>query len=255
MSIKNSAFLMGALLLDPAASHAATKSLPDPDPTVPVYMAKGFPDTKLEGTQYALPNSWYGLSAPKPGDKELSALLTSLGLPAKVGKTDGKRPETAPHLFDTDLRAYLPTINPSYLAGDPPATKHFELTPAVSYFFKSDTDFAIDCEFRADLIDGGKSTWQARYRVNRDATLSAKDPEVATTLESAFRDCFQIVGSMFALHRAKRELLFRPAHLTKGIEAVTRPTVWAYYPERIIYLDEEGMVDEDTSHFTDTKMD
>ncbi len=255
MSLKSLAPFLAAMLSFAPTSQAANKSPPDPDTALVVYMAKGYPDATLEGTTYAMPGSWYGISAAKPGAKPLKALLASLGLPAK-GKpgADAKRSDTAPKLFDTDLGAYLPSNNPSYLTGDPPATKHFELTPAASYFFKTDTDFAVNCEFKAELIDGGKPTWQARYLFNRDATFSTHDPQVGAKLEDNFRDCFQLLSGMFALHRVKGEKLFRQADLTKGKNTVTRQVMYLYFPQRVIYLDDEGMVDEDPAHFDSANM-
>lgn len=255
MSLKSLVPALAALLFLAPTSQAANKSPPDPDTALPVYMAKGYPDAKLEGTAYAMPGSWYGISAAKPGAKTLQALLESLGQPSK-GKpgVDAKRSDKAPKLFETDLGAYLPSNNPSFLTGDPPATKHFELTPAASYFFKSDTDFAVNCEFKAELIDGGKPTWQARYLFNRDATFSTHDPEIGAKLEDNFRDCFQLLGGMFALHRVKGEALFRQAELTKGKNTVARPVMYAYFPQRVIYMDEDGMVDEEPAHFAAAKL-
>jgi hypothetical protein len=255
MALKNLAPVLAAWLFLAPTSHAANKSPPDPDTALPVYMAKGYPDAKLEGTAYAMPGSWYGISAAKPGAKPLKALLASLELPADdKPAADAKRSDKAPKLFETDLRAYLPSSNPSFLTGDPPATKHFELTPAASYFFKSDTDFAVNCEFKAELIDGGKPTWQARYLFNRDATFSIQDPEIAAKLEGDFRDCFQHLSSMFALHRVKGNALLREVELTKGKSTVTRPVMHLRFTDDIIYLDEDGLVNEDPAHFSATKM-
>jgi hypothetical protein len=250
MSFNTLATALLTLLLLAPTSNAAPKSPPDPDRTIMVYMAKGFPDTRLEGTEFSLPNSWYGISSSKPGNKAIGTLLDSLGVPAKSDKPDAHaKPPQAPGLFDTDLRAFVPSINPSFHTDEPTATKYFVVTPAASYFFKSSTDFSVSCEFKAELFDGGKSTWEARYVIERDETFSTKDPDVAAKLQQHFQKSFQLLTGMFALHRTKGDTLFNRMELKVGKQTSVKQVAPLLLPDRIVYLDDDGMVDEDVSHF------
>jgi hypothetical protein len=242
------------------ASHADVKSPPDPDPALPVYVGKALPDAALEQATYAIPDTYYGLTPAGHDEASLARLLAALGLPPKDSKDPKpatKPSANAPKLFETDLPTYVPEANPSFRTGDPREPAYFRLTPAVGYTFASDSDFRVTCALRFERVEKDKVTWTARYVSSWDAPFSTKDPEVAGKLHQDLQDCFQSVETMFALHRAKGgnlDALLKPALLTKDGKTVQRLVMYHYFPAKVSYVDEDGMVDEDPARFQDLKL-
>lgn len=253
------AFLLAAAaLLAIPASRAEVKSAPDNDPTIPAYIGKVLPDAGLEQAAYAIPGTYYGLTPAGHGDKALDKLLASLGLPKTKDAKPGDKPSAAaPKLFETDLPTWVPEQNPSFRTGDPKEPVYFRLTPAVGYTFTSDTEFRVTCAIRFERMEKDKATWTGRYLSSRDDLFTTKDPDLAAHLGQQLSDCFQIAESMFALHRAKAEhpeALLKPGLLTRDGKTVERPVMYHYFPMRVSYVDEDGMVDEDPARFQDLKI-
>ena len=156
----------------------------------------------------------------------------------------------------TSLHYYL-AQHPDILMSDPKEPAYFRLTPAVGYSFTSDSDFRVTCAIRYERMEKDKATWTGRYVSGRDDSFSTKDPELGGKLQEGLQDCFQVVEQMFALHRAKAEhleALLKPALLTKDGKTVERLVMYHYFPVRVSYVDEDGMVDEDPAHFDDLKL-
>lgn len=251
------AFLFAATLFAVPACHAALKSPPDPDPTIPTYVGKLLPDATLEQAEYAIPGTYYGITPAEHGDAAVNKLLAALGLPTKDAKPGTKPAAGAPKLFDINPSTFIPDRNPSFRTGDPTEPVYFRLTPAVGYTFVSDSDFRVTCAIRFERIEKDKPTWTGRYVSSRDPTFSTKDPELASQLDQTLQDCFQIDEQMFALHRAKAdhpEALFAPALLTRDGKTVERQVMYHYFYARVSYLDDDGMVDEDPARFQDLKL-